>query len=109
MRLASMAAEAPGGVLVGEPPAVPGAGTPTDSVPLQRDAADVAPAAGTPVVEAPTEPAGSVATPSAAVDEGMSQEEVDELAKRLVGPIVRRIKADMLLDRERRGLRIDAN
>ena len=39
----------------------------------------------------------------------MSQEQVDELAKRLVGPIVRRIKADMLLDRERRGLRIDAN
>ena len=45
-----------------------GAGTPTGSVPLQRDAADVAPAAGTPVVEAPTEPAGSIATPSAAVD-----------------------------------------
>lgn len=39
----------------------------------------------------------------------MSQEQVDELAKRLVGPIMRRIKADMLLDRERRGLRIDAS
>jgi len=37
----------------------------------------------------------------------MSQDLVDELARRLVGPIVRRIKADMLLDRERRGLRTD--
>ncbi|MFI7482640.1 hypothetical protein ACH9EU_09495 [Kocuria sp. M1R5S2] len=53
---------------------------------------------------APAAPAAAAAAPGEA---GMSQEQVDALAKRLVGPIVRRIKADMLLDRERRGLRID--
>ncbi|MUN61958.1 hypothetical protein GMA12_02155 [Kocuria sediminis] len=47
------------------------------------------------------------AAPGTPGDTGMSPEQVDELAQRLVAPIVRRIKADMLLDRERRGLRTD--
>jgi hypothetical protein len=38
-----------------------------------------------------------------------SAEQLEELAKRLAGPLIRRIKAEMLLDRERRGLRTDAN
>ncbi len=76
-------------------------------VTAQRAAADVAPVPEPPVAETPPESARSVTAPPAATDQGMSQEQVDELADRLVGPIVRRIKADMLLDRERRGLRID--
>lgn len=36
-------------------------------------------------------------------------DQLEELAKRLAGPIIRRIKAEMLLDRERRGLRTDPN
>jgi hypothetical protein len=36
-------------------------------------------------------------------------EQLEELAKRLAGPLIRRIKAEMLLDRERRGLRTDVN
>jgi hypothetical protein len=36
-------------------------------------------------------------------------EQLEELAKRLTGPLIRRIKAEMLLDRERRGLRTDVN
>ncbi|WP_456505520.1 hypothetical protein [Arthrobacter sp. UYCu723] len=36
-------------------------------------------------------------------------EQLEDLAKRLAGPLIRRIKAEMLLDRERRGLRTDAN
>jgi hypothetical protein len=38
-----------------------------------------------------------------------SPEQLEELAKRLAGPLIRRIKAEMLLDRERRGLRTDVN
>ncbi|WP_438854743.1 hypothetical protein [Agromyces sp. M3QZ16-3] len=33
--------------------------------------------------------------------------EVEQLVRRLYGPLVRRIKAELLLDRERRGIRID--
>lgn len=36
-------------------------------------------------------------------------EQLEDLAKRLTGPLIRRIKAEMLLDRERRGLRTDVN
>lgn len=36
-------------------------------------------------------------------------DQLEELAKRLAGPLIRRIKAEMLLDRERRGLRTDSN
>ena len=40
---------------------------------------------------------------------GATPEQLEELAKRLAGPLIRRIKAEMLLDRERRGLRTDTN
>lgn len=39
----------------------------------------------------------------------VTPEQLEELAKRLTGPLIRRIKAEMLLDRERRGLRTDVN
>ncbi|MCU1566710.1 MAG: hypothetical protein JWQ56_1647 [Pseudarthrobacter sp.] len=47
----------------------------------------------------PQNPGTAAATP----------EQLEELAKRLTGPLIRRIKAEMLLDRERRGLRTDVN
>jgi hypothetical protein len=37
-----------------------------------------------------------------------SPEEVEALAHKLAGPMMRRIRAEMLLDRERRGLRTDS-
>jgi hypothetical protein len=36
-----------------------------------------------------------------------SPAQLEELARRLVAPLSRRLKAEMLLDRERRGLRTD--
>ena len=48
--------------------------------------------------------AAAPGTPAAA-----TPEQLEELAKRLAGPLIRRIKAEMLLDRERRGLRTDTN
>jgi hypothetical protein len=51
--------------------------------------------------------AAGAATPGSAAQ--ASPEQLEELAKRLAGPLIRRIKAEMLLDRERRGLRTDVN
>ncbi|MGI9824261.1 hypothetical protein [Agromyces sp. Marseille-Q5079] len=36
-----------------------------------------------------------------------SQADVEKLAARLYAPLVRRLKSELLLDRERRGIRID--
>jgi hypothetical protein len=47
--------------------------------------------------------AGATGTPAAP-----NPEQLEELARRLVAPLARRLKAEMLLDRERRGLRTDA-
>ena len=47
--------------------------------------------------------------PQAAATPAATPEQLEELAKRLTGPLIRRIKAEMLLDRERRGLRTDMN
>jgi hypothetical protein len=43
----------------------------------------------------------------AAPASGTSPEQIEELARRLVGPLTRRLSAQMLLDRERRGYRTD--
>ena len=43
----------------------------------------------------------------AAPASGTSPEQIEELARRLVGPLTRRLSAQMLLDRERRGHRTD--
>ena len=37
-----------------------------------------------------------------------SEQDIDALARRLVEPLSRRLKAEMLIDRERRGVRSDA-
>jgi hypothetical protein len=57
-----------------------------------------------PAPAAPERSAGAAGPPSAA-----TPDQLEELAKRLAGPLIRRIKAEMLLDRERRGLRTDPN
>jgi hypothetical protein len=63
-----------------------------------------------------TEPAGAAAqgpatrgATASGSPAGATPEQLEELAKRLAGPLIRRIKAEMLLDRERRGLRTDTN
>lgn len=118
MRLASATPHPSGTGRAAGPAADPGPGSPAGAPAVQRAGEETFPAteatAASPgsvptAAESGTAPAGPATAPAPAADEEMSQEQVDELAKRLVGPIVRRIKADMLLDRERRGLRIDAS
>lgn len=73
---------------------------------MQTDAGSPTAGAGQTVLgAAATGPAGKQATGAPAV----TPEQLEELAKRLTGPLIRRIKAEMLLDRERRGLRTDVN
>ncbi len=55
--------------------------------------------------EARQEPA---TTPPAPVAGAVGAEQIDELVHALTGPLLRRVKAELLLDRERRGLRTDA-
>ncbi|GAA1061619.1 hypothetical protein [Agromyces bracchium] len=51
---------------------------------------------------------GAAAAAGAALGAGATGPgEVEQLVRRLYGPLVRRIKAELLLDRERRGIRID--
>ena len=62
--------------------------------------------------EAPTPPSqaasGAQGPQAAAPRAPASADELDALAGKLMGPIVRRLKSELLLDRERRGMRIDA-
>ncbi len=53
--------------------------------------------------------AGQALSPAAVGAGGTSAatENVEQLVRKLYGPLVRRIKAELLLDRERRGIRID--
>jgi hypothetical protein len=63
----------------------------------------------TPVVSRAGEPAATPGTapgPGGAAPGGAT--DVEALAQRLFQPILRRMKAELLLDRERRGLRTDA-
>jgi hypothetical protein len=73
---------------------------------VQTDAGSTPAGAAQPVPAAvATGPAGKQAAGAPAA----TPEQLEELAKRLTGPLIRRIKAEMLLDRERRGLRTDVN
>jgi hypothetical protein len=89
---------------------------------VQRAAEEDAPASAEP---APSEPAGEPPAPEAdgapvqppaapaasaapaAVGATATSEQIEALADRLLGPLTRRLKAEMLLDRERRGVRTD--
>jgi hypothetical protein len=90
--------------------------TPADAMPPDRGdradtvlrSADTAEAASSPWAGMPE----TVQRAAAAASPGIpgataSPEELDELARRLYAPMVRRLKADLLLDRDRRGLRTD--
>lgn len=71
---------------------------------VQADAGSPPDRADQPVTGAAANgPAGKQAAGAPAA----TPEQLEELAKRLTGPLIRRIKAEMLLDRERRGLRTD--
>ena len=71
----------------------------SSTVEANRDEPPAGPAAPAPERSAGTPGVAGAATP----------DQLEELAKRLAGPLIRRIKAEMLLDRERRGLRTDSN
>ncbi len=66
-------------------------------VPIQR--------AEAPAAAPPGQPAGAG---GGAGGGASSPEEVEALAQKLLAPMMRRIRAEMLLDRERRGLRTDS-
>jgi len=90
------AAAPPAAAPVTAPPEVSGASS-------AAEANGEEPPAG-PTPAAPERLAGAPGVPGAA-----TPDQLEELAKRLAGPLIRRIKAEMLLDRERRGLRTDSN
>jgi hypothetical protein len=85
-------------------------GSATDTVQRQDSPA----AAPTPPVAEPTPATPALAHPGPGAEPGSAgaaaapnPEQLEELARRLVVPLARRLKAEMLLDRERRGLRTD--
>ena len=76
---------------------------------VQRDAAAESADFAEPTISAATTapgapPAAPGAAPAAA---GGGPEEIEALASKLLNPMVRRIKAELLIDRERHGLRTD--
>jgi hypothetical protein len=98
---------------------LPAASYGAPGTPVQRQDA-VAPPPEAPPEAAPVETPPAAAPPAGAPAAGASgapgaaggaaaqtPEQLEELARRLVGPLTRRLKAEMLLDRERRGLRTD--
>jgi hypothetical protein len=97
------------------PDSVPAATTPAStSVPdgadggLSGQGAELA-STGPPGLPGPAAGAVPSGTAASGNTAQASPEQLEELAKRLAGPLIRRIKAEMLLDRERRGLRTDVN
>jgi hypothetical protein len=93
------AAEAPGST-----------GVTGESVPRQETVQRQEPAAAPATEPAPAAAPGAPAAPGAGTPGSAgaaTPEQLEELARRLVAPLARRLKAEMLLDRERRGLRTD--
>jgi hypothetical protein len=60
---------------------------------------------------APVQPAAQAGAPAPSGGGGTAPaagpDQIDELVRRLAGPMLRRVKAELLLDRERRGVRTD--
>lgn len=88
------------------PDAVPSPAAGQVTAPLEVSGASSA-AEAPPAGPAPPAAERSAGTPGVAG--AATPDQLEELAKRLAGPLIRRIKAEMLLDRERRGLRTDPN
>jgi hypothetical protein len=83
------------------------ADVPASAEPAPVEFAEDAPASGE---AAPVQRAAEAAAPTAPAAGGgaaASSEQIEALADRLLGPLTRRLKAEMLLDRERRGVRTD--
>lgn len=86
-------------------PETPAEASPASAVPTEQPGADEASAAAG-AADGAAAPAGGAAGGRGA--EASSPEQVEALAQRLFAPLMRRIRAEMLLDRERRGLRTDS-
>jgi len=94
---------------------------PPQTAPSQTAVASAAPASAAPSVPAvPTSSAGAAAAAAeagaqrassaagmGAATAAMSDRELEELARRLTRPLLRRLRQEVLLDRERAGLRTD--
>lgn len=100
-----------GAVQRDSPPGTPDVAAPPEAAPAPAPP-EVSPAAEADRHESPAGPAPAAPERSAGasgVPGAATPDQLEELAKRLAGPLIRRIKAEMLLDRERRGLRTDSN
>jgi hypothetical protein len=107
--------------VAGAPLPGPGTRSAADGIPAVRasepPAAEAAPAAAaapedasmTASAGAPSQAGASASSGAAASPAGAaSPKELDELARRLYDPLATRLRSELLLDRERRGLRTDA-
>lgn len=95
---------------VGSRAGVPAQGAGSAGGPSTAASQDSLDAGASVQADAGAPPAGAAQpVPGAAGAPAATPEQLEELAKRLTGPLIRRIKAEMLLDRERRGLRTDVN
>jgi len=56
---------------------------------------------------APTSPASASSAPAASASPAESSAQIDELARKLFDPLMLQLRAELLVDRERRGLRTD--
>jgi hypothetical protein len=98
-------------------PRAAAAGSADPSPLAQRDAeSGPAPAEPTVAQPVPAEPVAAVpptaaasapASATPATPGATTPEQLDDLARRLMGPLTRRLKAEIVLDRERRGMRAD--
>ena len=80
-----------------------------DQPEVQRSESGPVPSAPAEPTPAPAPSAAAPGSPGATATTGpATPEQLDELARRLVGPLTRQLKANLLLDRERRGQRTDA-
>jgi hypothetical protein len=90
--------------------AVPDGPVPGQDTVQRQEATGPPPAPASAPAPAPDHPAAAPAA-AAPADGGAGAapdpEQLEELARRLVPSLVRRLKAEMLVDRERRGLRTD--
>ncbi|MFD0043776.1 hypothetical protein ACFVGV_01175 [Pseudarthrobacter scleromae] len=109
---ADPAAGSPHGVPAHGAWSVGGPSTAASQDPLETGASvqtDAGPPSATAVQPVPGAAANGQTDKQASASPAATPEQLEELAKRLTGPLIRRIKAEMLLDRERRGLRTDVN
>ncbi|MFG1804902.1 hypothetical protein [Streptomyces sp. NPDC049040] len=99
---AGIASREPDGSFVFAPPA------PRVSVQREPDAPEAAPAPAPPPEPPPTTPAPGPAPAAAPAAPQAAAENTDELVRRLLAPLTRLLRAELRLDRERAGMRLDS-